>query len=136
MKRLLIVLLVVLSTGVYSQAVLSPVWSKVRNSPLTSGQTEGWGVDVDAQGHVYWPVSFDSTNTNQQYDIVTYKYDSTGKQIWKSYYGGIGTQDAFICKAGDTALYVGGVENTVLPYFKSANHMLIIKIDTANGNVL
>ncbi|MFI5150987.1 MAG: T9SS type A sorting domain-containing protein [Bacteroidia bacterium] len=122
--------------GSIAQNTITPVWQKIKSSPLSGGWTEGWGVDIDKKGDIYWPVSFDSTASNHLYNICIYKFDSTGRQRWQSYYAGAGLHNAFVCNASDTSLYVGGIENTVSPYAKSAAHMLFLKIDTSNGTIL
>lgn len=86
-----------------AQNILNPAWVKSKTT-----NAEGWGVDVDANGDVYWPVSLDSLN--QGLDIVCYKYDANGNTLWASpfFYGGAGTQHSYVVNAKDTALYIGG----------------------------
>ena len=107
-KQLMTVLFsAIFCLGCFAQGLLAPVWVKSKFSSI-GGKTEGWGVDVDSSGNVYWPVSSDSTG--QGLDIFCYKFDANGNSLWSSpfFYGGAGTQHAFVCNAKDTALYIGG----------------------------
>lgn len=117
----------------YGQSHLVPEWKRTRTSNLVNGNSEGWGLDTDSEGNIYWSASFDSTSTDRLYDIMTYKFDSAGNKKWSSYYGGAGIQHEFIMNAKDTFLYVGGRENTVWPYWATECNMLLLKINKANG---
>jgi len=137
MKKIYVPLLfVVFFSDAFSQGLLKPIWCKTRSSLLKGGQADAWSVDVDASGSIYWPINMDSTATDKLYDILIYKYDSLGREKWVSYCGGAGLQHASICNAQDTALYLGGRENTVAPYNGSADHMFIIKISKQTGAIL
>jgi hypothetical protein len=130
---LLIAIIFILDVELFGQSQLVPEWKKSRSSNLQNGNSEGWGVDVDPNGNVYWSASFDSTSTDRLYDIMTYKYDSAGNEKWSSYYGGSGLQHSFVMNARDTFLYVGGRENTVWPYWATECNMLLLKIDKNTG---
>ena len=116
-----------------AQFHLVPEWKISRVSSFTNGNSEGWGVDTDPGGNIYWSASFDSTSTNRLYDIMTYKFDPAGNQLWKSWYGGDGLQHAFVLNARDTSLYVGGRENVIWPYWSTECNMLLLKINKMNG---
>ncbi len=133
MRPLIITSLVVCSLQAFPQGFLNPLWTKTHKATITNGQCEGWGVDTDPSGNVYWPVSFDSVNTSKQYDIATYKFDANGNPQWKTYFSGAGIQHAFVCNAKDTFLYVGGRENKVNPYFNTECNMLLLKMNKNNG---
>ncbi|MBL7810892.1 MAG: T9SS type A sorting domain-containing protein [Bacteroidetes bacterium] len=136
-KLLLIVLLLTSSVCELSgQASLPVIWQKTRKSSLSGGNAEGWGVDFDHKGNVYWPVSVDSANTNRQYDVFTYKYNPAGSQKWVSTYGGAGLQHAFVCHARDSFLYVGGRQNVQIPYWTTECNMLLLKMDTGTGSLV
>lgn len=119
----------------YSQHHLYTEWEKTRSSSLSGGNAEGWGVDTDPQGNIYWSASFDSTTTTRLYDIITYKFNTSGQKQWESWYGGTGLQHAFVLNAKDTFLYVGGRENTVWPYWSTECNMLLLKINKSDGTL-
>jgi hypothetical protein len=78
---------------------------------LTNNNTfdyEAWGVDVDDQGHVYWPVNADSLNNG--FDIICYKYDEVGNEIWDKplKITGPGAQQSYVINHHAGELYIGG----------------------------
>ncbi len=106
----LIALFVYLVQMSFSQSILVPNWTKYEESDLTgsANHVEGWGVDVDSAGSVYWVVS--ANHIGQGLDIIGHKYDENGNDIWTTpfVYGGPGNQHAYVCKIKDTCLYIGG----------------------------
>ncbi len=129
---LLLLISLFLTNGFAQNNELSTVWQKSKTSPV-AGASEGWGVSVDQFGEVYWPVGLDSLG--QGLDIVCYKYDSQGNELWDTplFYGGIGTQHAFVCNAKSDELYIGG---RYCPLTGFSCDMLLVKADKATGNIL
>ena len=89
----------------YSQGSLEII--KTFNQNETYGY-EAWGVDVDEDGFVYWPVNVDSMNTG--FDIVCYKYDENGSEQWNSplIVSGQGTQQSYVINHYQGNVYIGG----------------------------
>lgn len=136
-KHTLILLTVVLGLTValnqtIAQGLLTPIWMKSKFAS-NGGKTEGWGVDVDNNGNVYWPVSSDSTG--QALDIFCYKFNSNGTPLWTTpfFFGGAGTQHAFVCNAKDTALYIGG---RYCAFSGFSCDMQLLKINKSNGALI
>ncbi len=115
----------------YAQNVLLPDWVKTKGSAV-GGIAEGWGIDVDQEGNVYWPISVDSMG--QGLDIVCYKFDANGNDLWPTpfFYGGIGTQHSYTCNAKDTALYIGGRYCAIHGF---SCEMLLLKVNKNNKNL-
>ncbi|MFY0643122.1 MAG: T9SS type A sorting domain-containing protein [Bacteroidia bacterium] len=116
----------------FAQSVLDPDWVKIVPS-VVGEEGEAWGIDKDDAGHLYWAASIN--NSNQGLDIITYKLDTSGAELWNSpsIYGGAGTQHAYVCNASDTFVYVGGryCTGSVLTC-----DMLVVKLDKSDGSVV
>lgn len=126
----LIVLLFVSQLSI-SQSVITPLWSKTEIS--SNGQVEGWGIDVDGSGNVYWSVS--SNELNQGLDIKCYKLDTNGNELWNDpfLYGGVGTQHAYVTNVNDTSVYIGGRFCTGLV---GTCNMLLLKANSNDGTLV
>lgn len=129
---LTVVFSTVFCSGIFAQGLINPLWMKSKFSS-NGGKTEGWGVDVDNSGNVYWPVSSDSTG--QGLDNFCYKFDPNGIPLWTTplFFGGSGTQHAFVCNAKDTALYIGGRYCALLG---TSCDMQLLKVDKSNGTLI
>lgn len=129
--NILIVCLTVIGS-LTAQSVIEPEWVKIKASSIGSN-AEGWGVDIDAEGHVYWP--YNINNDNQGLDVVCEKYDAAGTELWNTalVFGGAGTQQAYVANAQHNALYIGGrncsgIINTC--------DMLLLKVDKEEGTLI
>ena len=56
-----------------AQTILNPTWIKAETSSNLNEIAEGWGIDVDNVGNIYWATSI--IKFNQGLDIKCYKYD-------------------------------------------------------------
>lgn len=128
---LTLILLVLTSDRSIGQNKLNPSWIKVlpSNDQTTA---EAWGITEDQSGNVYWATSSDSLN--QGLDIVCYKYDSKGNEIWDEpyIYGGPGTQQAYICINDQDEVLIGG--RTCSGFVTSCN-MLLLKLDLGGNHI-
>jgi len=120
------------SIPIEAQLVIDPIWKKIEDSPV-NGIAEGWGVDVDTDGNVYWPIN---VNTNNQgLDILLYKFDPMGNALWTNpvFFGGQSTQQAYVCNAKTDFVYVGG-------RFCATNgfdcDMQLLKINKSDGAIV
>lgn len=117
---------------VYAQVVIDELWGKAESSPV-GGIAEGWGLDVDTEGNVYWPIN---VNTNNQgLDILCYKFNSTGEALWANptFFGGPSTQQAYVCNAKSDFVYLGGRFCAVHGFDCD---MQLIKINKSDGSIL
>ena len=117
---------------VNTQTVIDPLWQKTESSPV-GGIAEGWGLDVDTEGNVYWPIN---VNTNNQgLDILCYKFSPTGGALWANpvFFGGPSTQQAYVCNAKSDFLYIGGRFCAVHGFDCD---MQLIKINKSDGMIL
>ena len=133
MKRtIVLVLFTLLYQTSIAQNILVPDWVKTKGSSI-AGHTQGWGVDADKSGNIFWPISVDSMG--QGLDIVCYKFDANGNSLWTTpfFYGGAGAQQAYVCQAKDTALYIGG---RYCPVHGFSCEMLLLKVDKDTKNLL
>ncbi len=68
------------------------LWAK-RYSGLHKGANNAWAIAVDSSGNVY--VTGLSYGSGDNYDYVTIKYNTRGKQLWVGRYNGPGDSDDF-----------------------------------------
>lgn len=115
----------------FAQGELAPLWVKTVGGP--SIQAEAWGIAVDQADNVYWAVS--SNGQNQELDILGYKYNINGDELWPTpfIYGGAGTQQAYVCTVDDSTLYIGGRHCTGLV---NTCDMLLVKVDKSSGTLI
>jgi len=120
------------SLGINAQTIIDPEWTKTEVGTVDN-RAEGWGLDVDEFGNVYWAVN--AHNMNQSLDITCYKFNSNGTELWETpfFHGGIGRQQAYIVNASDTAIYLGG-RNCISTL--NTCDMLLLKVDTSSGNLI
>nr|WP_321236145.1 T9SS type A sorting domain-containing protein [uncultured Psychroserpens sp.] len=117
---------------VKAQTVIDPLWGKFESSSV-GGIAEGWGVDVDAEGNVYWPIN---VNTNNQgLDILCYKFNDLGDSLWANpaFFGGQSTQQAYVCNAKSDFVYIGGRFCAVHGFDCD---MQLLKLDKSDGTIL
>lgn len=131
-KALSLILLPAALLSGAGQEVLVPDWLREKSSAV-GGIAESWGVGTDNNGDVYWTASADSMG--QGLDIFCYKYDSDGNPLWPAplFFGGLGTQHAFVCNAQGPALYIGG---RYCPLTGFSCDMLLLKADKSTGALL
>jgi len=115
-----------------AQTILSPNWTKFELSP-NNGKTEGWGIDFDEAGNVYWATNTDTLA--QGLDIRCHKFDKNGVALWDSpfIYGGAGTQQSYVCNTEGDFVYIGGRFCTGLV---NTCDMLLLKVDRNNGTLV
>lgn len=133
MKKVIIILLVFfINKEIKAQTVINPVWIKTEVGSANN-RAEGWGLDVDEFGNVYWAVN--ANNLIQRLDITCYKYNPNGEELWSTpfFYGGLGDQQAFIINASDTSLYIGG---KICPLAGNSCDMLLLKVDKNIGSLI
>lgn len=119
------------SALIFSQSILESAWLKIKTSDIGS-KAEAWGVDVDEQGNIFWPISIN--HYQQGLDVICYKYDERGTDLWQTplIYGGPGTQHSYVCNAQDSFLYIGGRYCTLFP---NTCDMLLLKVNKDDQNI-
>ncbi|MEO1451138.1 MAG: T9SS type A sorting domain-containing protein [Bacteroidota bacterium] len=128
MRLALLTTYTILLATLPAQTVLEPSWMKTEFSNFNTA--EGWGIDVDETGNIYWVVS--TNNLGQGLDIKAQKFNPEGIALWETplLYGGAGTQHAYVTNVNDTSLYIGGRYCTGL--FNTCD-MLVVKVDREIG---
>lgn len=134
MKLFLLIIITYLSTQInaFSQTVLDPSWVKTETSPVDA-IAEGWGVDTDDSGAIYWPIN---VNTNNQgLDIVCYKFNPDGTPLWANplFFGGPGAQQSYVANAQSNELYIGGRYCEITGF---SCDMQLLKVDKTSGTIL
>jgi len=116
------------STFLFSQSTLPLEWIKQESS--INGQVEGWGLDVDPDGNIFWAIS--NNKSRLDLDIACYKFDQAGNALWASpsIFGDLGTQQAYTCRYLDNQLYIGGRNCSGLV---NTCDMLLLSLDPVTG---
>lgn len=112
------------------QEKLNPKWTKYEKNE--NNHAEAWGIEVDPEGYVYWATS--SNRNNLGLDIVCFKYDDDGNELWSEpfQYSLPGVQYAYVANSYKDKLYIGG--NTC-PGFITTCDMLLLKVDKESRNL-
>lgn len=113
-----------------AQGTLVYNWIKENINAGTNG-AEAWGVDV-SNGFIYWPVTEDSATTNL--NIKCYKLNLSGNTVWNQpfYITDAGNEKAFIVKATDSVIYIGGHHCPPLGFGVDCPQLLL-KVNTQTG---
>lgn len=96
-----------------------------------------WAVDVDETGNLYWAVEHKDKWPFWYYNVVVYKLDPSGNQIWQSssWDNGTGFNDiAFIAKVAGNSLYLGGRTDSTGNNALSGD-ALLMSYNTLNGQL-
>jgi hypothetical protein len=117
----------------HAQGELRPEWVLRYPSDVPTGDAEAWGIDIDAQGNLYWATSQFRPVIGGFFDIVVYKLDPDGKQLWTapSVYGGFQNQQAYIARVYGDRLYVAGRDCRA-----NGCDMLVLAIEPDTGDTL
>lgn len=93
-----------------------------------------WGVDTDSSGNIYWAVEEKYQFPYWYYDVVLFKIDTNGQQIWQSTpYGGQFNDIAFVVNESGGTIYLGGrTDSTGGP---GSGDALVLNYDTSNGTL-
>jgi hypothetical protein len=107
----------------------SPLWYLVRGG---SKLDQGWGVDVDAEGNVYF-AAYQQAASELFTDIVVYELRPDGTEVWRTRWGGRWQEKAFVVVVSGSYVYVGGC------VYGSASltdaDMLILALNRSDGSV-
>jgi Secretion system C-terminal sorting domain len=120
--------ILLISLNGFSQGNLNAVWSYL----TTPSKAEAWGVDIDNTGNVLWAVS--SANTNIDLNITAYKFGNNGNLLWNPLptVVDVGNQKAFIVKATDSVIYIGGHHCPPLGFGVNCP-LLLVKFEATTG---
>lgn len=91
-----------------------------------------WGVDVDSSGNIYWAVEEKYQSPNWYYDIVLFRIDTNGQQIWQSTpYGGQYNEIAFIVNVTGASVYLAGRMDSA--WFPNSGDAMVLSYNTTNA---
>lgn len=108
---------------------------------ITRGQSTdevAWAVDVDQTGNIYWAIEQKDKWPFWYYNIIVYKFDPAGNQIWQSnpWDNSTGFNDiAFIAKVEGNSLYLGGRTDSTGNNSLSGD-ALLMKYCTSDGKMI
>jgi hypothetical protein len=105
-------------------------WYLTRGGPKLD---QGWGVDVDAAGNIYF-AAHQQEEGEFFTDMVVYKFDAAGQELWQTRWGGPFTEKAFVVTAGSQAVYVGGLTHVTAGL--DGADMAVLALDPVTGNLL
>ncbi len=115
-----------------AQVQIAPAWMKIESSAFDLA--EGWDVELDTDGNIYWVVSTDSLNLMQ--DIKCQKFDPDGNPLWDEplRYGGPFVQLAYVVESDEDGLYIGG--RACQSFGLIDCDMLLLRADKTNGELV
>lgn len=106
------------------------VWYLTRGGPKLD---EGWGVDVDSEGNIYF-ATFQQAPGDFFADMVIYKIAPDGTEIWHTRWGGKFMEKAFLVTVREPYAYVGGLtNNSVNP---TDADMAVLALNTDDGSLV
>jgi len=109
MKNSYFIFLFLLSS-LFSSNSSAQLWYLTRG--LSSDEV-AWAVDADSAGNIYWAVEEKDRWPYWYFNIILYKIDSSGYQVWQSAsYGGTYNDIAFIVKVNSNKIYLAGRSDT------------------------
>jgi len=103
---------------------------------LTRGDSkldQGWGVDVDSQGNIYFG-TFQQTPKELFADMMIYKFAPDGTELWHTRWGGSLQEKTFIVTVSEPYVYVGGLSHTALSLTEA--DMAVLALDMGDGHVV
>ncbi len=138
MKSLLTVLIFSLGLApfVRAQATLNPAWEVFRTSPTNNA--EAWGIDVDDDGTIYWATNQDRPGVFIFRDVVFYKLDAEGNEIWAepTIYGGQFAQQIYNVTLAESVVYLGGRTCTNANPLNILCDVLVLAVNPQTGDTL
>lgn len=104
---------------------------------LTRGEAKSdqvWGIDTDSQGNIYAAGYFQSPASDPFFDVVIYKFDAQGNELWRTQWGDQFEQKAFIVVVNEPYVYVGGTSRPSISLTDS--NMALLCLDMNTGAVV
>ncbi|RQW05252.1 hypothetical protein EH222_10205, partial [candidate division KSB1 bacterium] len=109
------------------------LWYTTRG--LANQDERAWGADVDSTGNVYWAVEEKDKWPHWYFNILLFKIDSDGRQIWQSDSWGESFNDiAFVTHVKGSNVYLGGRLDSTAALDGSGGNALVLCCDASNGN--
>lgn len=93
---------------------------------------QGWGVDVDSAGNVYF-------GTHQQAeselftDMVIYKFAADGTQLWETHWGGPFQEKLFVVTVAEPLVYVAGLTQSSIDPTQA--DMAVLALNVVDGSI-
>ncbi|MFQ5604137.1 MAG: T9SS type A sorting domain-containing protein [bacterium] len=121
-----------------AQGTMTPDWVIRRTSPINNTDAEAWGIAVDGQGNLYWATNQTRPGVFQGLDVVFYKLDPTGNEIWSApaIYAGQFAQQAYNAKVANGIAYFCGRNCRNISLNLELCDMLLVAVDITNGDTL
>lgn len=104
---------------------------------LTRGEAKSdqfWGIDTDSLGNVYAAGYFQSPASAPFFDMVIYKFDSLGDEVWRVQWGNQFEQKAFIVVVKEPYVFIGGTNHPSIGLTDS--NMALLCLDIYSGDLV
>ncbi len=95
---------------------------------------QAWGVGVDPSGNIYTAGYYQSPASSTFYDMVIYKFDPSGSELWRTQWGGRLEEKAFVVYVQEPYVYIGGTQHTSAALDQA--DMAILALDMNTGEIL
>jgi hypothetical protein len=114
------------------QATVDPsaLWLRVAGD---SKADQSWAVETDDQDNLYWG-TFQQAPGDLFTDLVIYKFDSNGNQLWRTRYGDKFQEKLFVLAVSPPYLLVGGEQDHSINFAQA--DMLVLALDLEDGHVV
>jgi hypothetical protein len=107
----------------------SGLWLKLAGD---SKADQSWAVETDEQGNIYWG-TFQQATGQLFTDMVIYKLDQAGNQVWETRYGGDYQEKLFVMAVSPPFLLVAGEQDHSLNITQA--DMIVLALDLEDGQV-
>lgn len=126
-----IIALLLIFSGFSTTISLSQTWYITRG---LSTDEVAWAVDVDSTGNIYWAVEEKNVFPFWYYNILLFKIDPSGQQIWQSNpFGGQFNEIAFTAVVKGPRVYLAGrADSTGWP---TSGDALVLSYNTDSGGL-
>lgn len=126
-------ILQLLLTQFFGSNSFAQLWYLTRGLP--NQDERAWAVDVDSTGNIYWTVVEKDQWPHWYFNVLLFKIDSDGRQIWQSKsWGWTYNEIAFITKVKGANVYLGGRLDSTAAIDGSGGNALVLCYNASNGN--
>ncbi len=109
----------------------SKLWYLARGEAKSD---QAWGVATDSSGNIYTAGYYQSPASALFYDMVIYKFNPDGTELWRTQWGQALEEKAFVVWVQEPYVYIGGTQHTSAALDEA--DMAVLALDMDSGKVL
>lgn len=104
---------------------------------LEKQDERAWAIATDQEGNLFWALAEKNAWPYWYYNIVLFKLDAEGKQVWQSDpWGWTFNEIAFIAVSADSVIYLGGRFDSTAALDGRGANALVMAYDALSGSYL